>query len=112
MDDSSKIFSSLSDYIKFDYCLLMLTQANNVMFLFHVWPFPMKLTPARNEDGLSMKFKMKLLLSFMATLAITVSLISTEKSPWKSEVTRQSELGNYSKAAVALDSQLCATVGK
>ena len=63
-----KIFSSLSDYIKFDYCLLMLTQANNVMFLFHVWPFLMKLTPARNEDGLLMKFKMKFHVSFLASL--------------------------------------------
>ena len=58
------------------------------------------------------KFKMKSWLSFLTTLAFTVSLISMEKSPWKSEVTRQSELGNYSKAAVALDSQLCASVGK
>ena len=46
----------------------------------------------------------------LATLAFTVSLISTEKSLEKEE--RQSELGNYSKAAVALDSPLCATVGK
>ena len=47
----------------------------------------------------------------LATLAFTVSLISTEKSLGKKEE-RQSELGNYSKAAVALDSPLCATVGK
>ena len=58
------------------------------------------------------KFKMlKKWPLLLATLAFTVSLISTEKSPGKKEE-RQSELGNYSKAAVALDSPLCATVGK
>ena len=58
------------------------------------------------------KFKMlKKWPLLLATLAFTVSLISTEKSLGKEEE-RQSELGNYSKAAVALDSGLCATVGK